>query len=155
MKSRTAPPSPISEVLGEDSKNVASADKMRRYAIWDSWAGIVGGEVAAHARPARWQGNVLVVWVEHPTWIQELGFLKPKMMERLASELPKIPIKDIRFEVGELPPLPEPASKESTSQGRDLTDDELSSIEQAVSEIRDEETRESARRAMIRSYQSK
>ncbi len=155
MKSRMKPPTPISEVLGERSKGKDMADKMRRYAIWDRWADLVGSEVAAHARPARWQGKVLIVRVEHPAWIHELGFLKPQMMEKLTMALPNIAIKDIRFEVGQLPPAPNSASERALSPGRELTPDELGSVEQAVGEIGDEETRESARRAMIRSYQSK
>jgi len=155
MKSRMKPPTPISEVLGERSRGRPMAEKMKRYAIWDRWAEIVGVEVAGHARPARWQGEVLIVRVEHPAWIHELGFLKPRMMENLKTALPNSIIKDIRFEVGKLPPAPDSAPEKAPSPGRELTPDELRSVEQAVGEIADEETRESARRAMIRSYQSK
>ena len=155
MKSRMSRPTPISEVLKEKTSDAHTAERMKRYAIWDRWRSLVGDEVAAHARPARWQGNVLIVRVEHPTWIQELGFLKPQMMERLRGELPKAHINDIRFEVGELPKDPEPESSTQAPPTRKLSESEKDLVHSASAEISDPDIREAAEKAMSKCLSTK
>jgi len=81
-------------------KRLGLSKKMGRYEVWNQWEKIAGPAVASHAKPVRWQGSVLVVAVEHPSWMQELVFLKPTILENVRETIPKIDISDIRFEIG-------------------------------------------------------
>lgn len=154
MRERSGGPSSISEILCETTNKLRMGDKLKRYSLWDRWPEIVGKDIARHARPVRWRGNVLVVRVEHPTWIQELGFLKPEILEKLRGSLKGAPIKDIRFEIGTLPPMEEQGADEKVEQ-KDLTTDEEEFITQASAEIPDPDIREAALRAMSKSFTHK
>jgi len=142
----------IAEILGDAKGRLRIGDNIQRYKIWDLWPDIVGNEVAAHARPARWYGKTLVVRVEHPAWIAELSFLKPQMIEKIRSTVPKASLKDIRYEVGTLPPLPKIADKPKAPICCELDTDEKEFIDQASEEIPDPDIREAAKKAMCKSF---
>ena len=148
MRERMRRPVSITEVLGKSAGRSSMADKFRRYGLWNRWPELVGSEVASHSQPARWQGNTLVVRVEHPAWIQELTYLKPQMIESIKEKLPKTPIKEIRFEVGKLVTVSEEEREGDAVEIRELTADEREFVEQATGEIADPDIREAAERAM-------
>lgn len=143
------------EILGKAAGRLKIDEGMRLYRLWDLWPGIVGASLADHARPMRWQGRNLVIRVEHPAWMQELGFLKQQIREKIDGAFPEAKIRAIRFEVGELPSPPKGATKAAARKLRELDEDELEYIEQALGEIDDPDTKEAARRAMIRGFQGR
>ncbi|MBP6874678.1 MAG: DUF721 domain-containing protein [Candidatus Eisenbacteria bacterium] len=61
-----------------------------------AWERIVGPEVAAHARAIRLQRGILWVEVSGSSWMQHIGFLKPRILEALKREFPDARIKDLR-----------------------------------------------------------
>ncbi len=142
----------IAEILGDTKGRLRISKHIRRYKLWELWPDIVGREIAAHARPARWYGRTLVVRVEHPAWIQELGFLKPQMIEKICSAVPEAKLKDIKYEVGTLPPMPQIASEQEARKPCKLDEDEKEFIDQASGEISDPEVREAAKKAMNKSF---
>jgi predicted nucleic acid-binding Zn ribbon protein len=148
MAERMRRPVSITEVLSESAGRSGMADKFRRYGLWNRWPELVGSEVASHSQPARWQGNTLVVRVEHPAWIQELTFLKPQMIASIKEKLPRTPIKEIRFEVGKLVARNEDGEEVEKVEIRELTADEREFVEQATGEISDPDIREAAEKAM-------
>ena len=152
MRKRLAKPSKIDAILGRTATRLRLSEKIRHYRLWQRWREIVGAPVADHARPERWQGRTLVVRVDHPAWVQELGFLKPQMMEKLREAFPDPAIKEIRFEVGELPDMGDVGLRPPPPPLRALAGEELEFIEQAAKEIPDPDVREAARRAMKRSF---
>jgi hypothetical protein len=68
--------------------------------VWDVWEEAVGAAIAAHARPAAFQGRLLVVHVSGPAWIQELRYHKADIIERLNRCLGSAVVGDIRFRTG-------------------------------------------------------
>jgi hypothetical protein len=154
MRKRCAPPSKIDAILGRSSARLRLGERIRRYRLWQRWRDVVGTAVADHARPARWQGRTLVVRVDHPAWVQELSFLKLQMLEKLREAFPEQAIREIRFEVGELPAEEAPGEPPAPTPPRPLAEEEVEFIEQAAKEIPDADVREAARRAMQRSFGS-
>lgn len=144
----------VAEILDGSSARLKINKGILRYKLWDLWPKIVGPEVAAHARPARWYGRTLVVRVEHPAWIQELGFLKPHMIEKIRSTVPEVKLKDIKYEVGVLPPPTQTAKKAYAPEHRKLDAEEIEFIDQASGEISDPQVREAAKKAMCKSFAS-
>ncbi|MFH1831142.1 MAG: DUF721 domain-containing protein [Pseudomonadota bacterium] len=144
--------STISEILKDSTNRLGIGNNLYRYKLWDLWADIVGAEIAANARPARWYGNTLVVRAQHPAWIQELGFLKSQMIEKIQSVVPKARLKDIRYEVGSLPPMPKIADKTEATICCELDTDEKEFIDCASNEISDPDIREAAKKAMCKSF---
>lgn len=143
----------IADVLAKTTRRAGLHNNMSSYKIWEKWPDITGPSIAQHARPSRWMGKTLVVRVDHPSWMQELSLLKPQMMERIQEAMPRVAPKDIRFEFGELPPLPcSKTSRPGEAELHNLKDDEVEFIDRAAGQIADGEIRDAARRAMARVF---
>ncbi len=144
-----------SDALKGAVKRLGLAKKMTRYEVWNRWEEIAGALICAHAAPSRWQGNTLVVAVEHPSWMQELSYLKGQLIARAREEIPSIDIADIRFEIGKPPPHEEKENKTLDTRPVPLSPDEKEFIEQAALQIKDEGARDTVRRLMTKDFQRK
>ncbi|MFA5811467.1 MAG: DUF721 domain-containing protein [bacterium] len=138
----------VAEILADGRDSLKLRDAIRRYRIWDRWDEIMGKAVADFAQPARWRGKTLIVRVEHPSWVQELTFLKPQMMERIRTMLPEAGVKEIHFEIGQLPPRPKHSKAGRPAEEPQLSADQQEFVDQVTLEIKDPELREAATRAM-------
>ena len=114
-----------------------------------AWKEIVGESVAAQSQPRSIRNRILFIDVIHPTWMQQLQFLKPTLLDQVNAFLGEPLIQDIRFKLGKVsPPLPAPpktllAEDESLDQGT------LNRIENLLREIDDEEVQKSLREVLI------
>jgi predicted nucleic acid-binding Zn ribbon protein len=157
MRARAKRLSSAAEVLGASAGRMGMKDGMRLCRLARRWHEIVGTAVAGHAAPVRVFGKTLLIRVEHPAWMQELGFLKQKIIERVRLESPESGVSGIRFEVGSLDGLAGPPRRAMPAGAapRELSKDDERFIEGAVGEIRDDEIRAAARRAMEASIVSR
>lgn len=69
--------------------------------IESAWAGAVGPDVAAHARPGRFEGGTLTVLVKGSVWLAELrrearAALLPRLREALSRDGGTCPVRAIR-----------------------------------------------------------
>jgi predicted nucleic acid-binding Zn ribbon protein len=55
--------------------------------VMGRWAGIVGPEVAGHARPLAFDDGELVVGTDSTAWATQIRLLAPTLLARLAEEL--------------------------------------------------------------------
>jgi predicted nucleic acid-binding Zn ribbon protein len=78
-------------------KRKGLGSKLAQYALFEDWEQIVGVSLAEKTHPVKMQGNCLVIGTEHPAWIQELQFMKPKLLEKIRENFPKTTISDLRF----------------------------------------------------------
>jgi predicted nucleic acid-binding Zn ribbon protein len=111
-------------------------------AVRERWPAVVGETVARHAAPVRISSGTLVVACSSAAWSSELAMLAPTVAARLRAELQRD--LDLRFEVGELPAVPEPprpalppprpdASEEAGRLTAGVASDELrASLERAI-----------------------
>ena len=97
MSSRSTPPTPLAQVLEKMLEKKGLGGKLAQYALFEEWEKIVGASLAAKTEPLKIQGHQLVIGVEHSTWIQELQFMKPKLLEKIREMFPETTIKDLRF----------------------------------------------------------
>lgn len=143
----------VAELLSKAAKRMRFEDKIVLGKFADCWPEVVGEGMAKHSRPARWKRKILVIMVEHPAWLQELFYLKHKVVERLRSEFPDSGIKDVKMEIGELPAVFSATRPGERYVGfKEVSGEEKEFIEQAAVEIRDPDVREAARRAMMRGF---
>ena len=85
--------------------------------------------------------------------MQELTFLKPRLLEKIQSAIAGPKIMEIRFELGELPEAFQDSTREdTTAKPKTLTNDQKEFIERAAEQIGDDEIREAARRAMSKDF---
>jgi predicted nucleic acid-binding Zn ribbon protein len=67
--------------------------------VWKQWDRVVGEETARNARPAAFNGSILLVHVSSPVWIHHLRFTKEDLLSRLNAALGRRRVSDIKFKV--------------------------------------------------------
>ena len=145
-----AKPKPIRSILEATLKGLEIDVPLKTHSIWSAWKEIAGESVALQTQPRSIRNRILFIDVSHPTWIQQLQFLKPVLLEKVNGFLGESHIQDIRFKLGKIPlPLPSP-SKGPDWKDEKLDEVTLSRIEGLLQKIWDEETRESLRNILIK-----
>ncbi len=86
-------PMPIGELIRELTHRFVEGHPL--YAVWQVWRSEVGEEVARHARPIRLRRGVLTVAVSGSAWMQEVHFMKSRLVERLREAVPGAGLKEI------------------------------------------------------------
>lgn len=129
------------------------ASKFRGCRIWSRWEEITSPGIAQHAQPLHLKRDVLTIKVKNSAWMQELSFLRQEMLTKIKKIDPSAKVKELRFEVGE---LPEAAAKrnnhEITVTTSDLNPDQQVFIDVATASIPDPDIREAAKRAMMKAF---
>ena len=75
-------------------------------ALSRAWDKAVGPRVSRRARPVKLKGSTLIVRVCNSAWMNELQMLSTSIVNQLATNWPEGSVKQLRFEVGTLPPPP-------------------------------------------------
>jgi len=105
------------------------------------WPEIAGPLVSRNATPLSLRNGVLTIVVRNHAWAQELQMGKATMIGRIRETAgERIPVNDIRFAVGSLPPVEE--AENPPSEGATLP---AGPDPEGLSAISDPETRESLR----------
>lgn len=94
---RPTGPHPIKDILGQLQPNRKWDEKLKQYALFFEWPKIVGDKIAAHAEPVLWQGSVLKIEVDHPTWMQEIKMMEEEILQKIRKNYPEILISKIRL----------------------------------------------------------
>jgi len=143
-------PQPLHSILEKTLKTLEIDVPIKSYSIMGAWEEIVGESIATQAQPRSIRGRILFVDVIHPTWMQQLQFLKFTLLEKINAFLGESLIEDIRFKLGKISPtIPAPLKK-------DLLEDEkldkaaLNRIERLLQEIDDMEVKRSLREVLIK-----
>ncbi|HYA94389.1 MAG TPA: DUF721 domain-containing protein [Thermodesulfobacteriota bacterium] len=143
-------PQPIRSILEKTIKSLEIDVPLKTYSILGAWNEIVGESVAAHSQPHSIRNRILFIDVTHPTWMQQLQFLKPTLLEKVNTFLGESLIEDIRFKLGKISsnisPLPQTPSMEDERVDRST----LNRIESLLQGIDDEEVRNSLREVFIK-----
>jgi hypothetical protein len=141
-------PQPLHTILDQTLKGLELDVPMKAYSIWSAWQEIMGAAVALQTRPRAIRNHILFIDVSHSTWMQQLQFLKPTLLEKINGFLGETLIEDIRFKVGKIPqtatPLPEKKEEKLDRQT-------LNRIEQLVEKITDGDVRKGFQELLIKS----
>jgi predicted nucleic acid-binding Zn ribbon protein len=90
----------IGNVIRDMLKNHRLETNTSLIRVWDVWEDAVGEVIAANTRPAAFKGDLLIVNVTSSSWLQQLRFLKPEIMQKINHALGEGPVKDIKFKIG-------------------------------------------------------
>ena len=82
-----AKPKPLRSVLEETLKSLGLKNTLKGYSLWSAWREIVGDSVASNAQPSVIRNRILFLEVSHPTWVQQLQFLQPSLLEKVNGYL--------------------------------------------------------------------
>jgi len=143
-------PQPIRSVLENTLKGLEIDVPLKSYSILGAWNEIVGATVAAHSQPRSIRNRILFVDVTHSTWMQQLQFLKPTLLEKVNTFLGEPLIQDIRFKLGRILPSTPSPSKTDHPRKEDLGEETLERIEKVVQKIEDEEVRKALKDVLMK-----
>ena len=90
-------PGKIGDILHKALESWDLGPKLRRYEAAANWDEIAGPQIAAKSRSKGMQGDILVIEVDHPAWVQELNLMKSLLLKKLKVQHPRANIKDLRF----------------------------------------------------------
>lgn len=93
---------PIGEVIDKVLRQCRPQQDQALLQVWQVWEQAVGQAIAPNARPAAFNGNVLLVHVSSATWLHHLRFLEREMIAKLNTALGGEKVKAIKLKVGEL-----------------------------------------------------
>lgn len=83
---------PAPHAVGELVDGIVAAkgweDRLRTADVLRRWPAIVGETVAAHARPVRLAGGILVVAASDATWATQVRYLAEQIREQVNAQLP-------------------------------------------------------------------
>ncbi len=96
-------PIPIAEVLSELMARRGYARVQAASELQQVWAQTVGSLLAAASVPGNVRRGVLEVIVSNSATLQELTFIKRKIIKDLRRLAPDQKIRDLRFRVGTVP----------------------------------------------------
>jgi hypothetical protein len=144
-------PQPIRSILEKTIKALEIDVPLKVYSIMGAWNEIVGESVAIHSQPRSIRNQILFVEVSHPTWMQQLQFLKPILLEKINHFLGEPPIQDIRFRLGKISPTPLAPLKTHSLEHEKLDQVTLDQIESIVQAIDDESIKRGLREVLIKS----
>ena len=143
-------PQPIRSVLENTLKGLEIDVPLKSYSILGAWSEIVGATVATHSQPHSIRNRILFVDVSHSTWMQQLQFLKPTLLEKVNTFLGEPLIQDIRFKLGRIVPSTPPPSKTDHWRKEDLGEETLERIEKVIQKIEDGEVRKALKDVLMK-----
>jgi hypothetical protein len=143
-------PQSIHSILERTLKSLEIDVPLKTYSIVGAWYEIVGESVAEHSQPRSIRNQTLFIDVTHPTWMQQLQFLKPTLLDQVNAFLGESLIQDIRFKLGKVSaPSPAPP-KTPLMEDEPLDQGTLDRIEKHLQDIDDVEVQKSLREVLIK-----
>lgn len=74
----------------------------RRFVV-DHWGILVGDNIGQVSQAREVNGGLLLVTVRDSTWAHHLSLLKPQILQKINARFESAVIRDIYFQVGDLP----------------------------------------------------
>ncbi len=145
-RSNTKPYSAKSVMAGA-IPNIPLGSCLREYKIKNAWPGIVGKAIAERTHPGGLIKGTLYCVVVSSTWMTELNYQKPIIIEKINKALGMEAVKDLVFKPGVLPDLM-PRPQQPPPAKCTLSD---KTIEEAASKISDNSLRKLVSRVMKKS----
>jgi predicted nucleic acid-binding Zn ribbon protein len=97
---RIPPPKPMADVLSQLLARRGYAQIQTAATCTAAWRTAVGDKLAANTRAGNVKRGVLEVLVRNSATLQELSFVKAKVLKTLKQQVPEQQIREVRFRVG-------------------------------------------------------
>ncbi|MCP4605533.1 MAG: DUF721 domain-containing protein [Proteobacteria bacterium] len=115
--------------------------------IWARWCEIVGEDLAQRVIPRILIAGTLTVAVANSSWMQQLTYLKPTLLDRFAEEVGPNVVKDIRLTLDYSITHHQGRSRTATRPPPETTAPLPLEIAKATDSVKDETLREAMERA--------
>jgi len=132
-------------VLGPMLKQLGIENGVRLERIRNDWPDIFEKSISSHIFPATLKEGELLLHVESPAWMHQLTYYKKEIIRKLSSYA----ITDVRFRLGSI--AKKKQKQEAQKPMRTLSSEEVSFAASVVADIRNEELKDSIRKAIEKS----
>ncbi len=88
--------SDVLQVLLQNSKTPISGQFLR-WKMWSQWPEVVGPTISSQCQPVGFDQGTLLIWVQHPVYIQQLSFLSEQIREKINEFVGRPWVRKIRF----------------------------------------------------------
>ena len=143
-------PRSIGSILEQTLKSLEIDVPLKNYVIWGAWKEIMGESVALQTQPRSIRNRILFIDVSHSTWMQQLQFLKPTLLEKINTFLGDPYFQDIRFRLGKISPIASPPPQTDSLKDETLDRATLNQIETILQKIDDGDVRVGLREVLIK-----
>lgn len=90
----------IGNILSDALNKFRTGSDLELVSIFSIWKNVFGEVIANNSKPAGFKGEILIVYVSSPVWIQELQYYKKNMITKINDALGKELVCDIKFKIG-------------------------------------------------------
>jgi hypothetical protein len=132
-------------------KRLGIDEDVRLARVKNDWHSIFDKPLSSHMSPSRLLEGELLLNVDSPIWMQQLGFCKNEIL----SKLKKYGVRDLRLRVGKVSTKTKDLKGPETSKIKELPAEEVTFLDQLVSAINDDELKGAIRNAAERSFRAK
>ncbi len=132
-------------VLGPMLKQLGIENGVRLERIRNDWPDLFEKSISSHMSPATLKEGELLLHVESPAWMQQLTYYKKEIIRKLSSYA----ITEVRFRLGRI--TKKKQKQEAQKPMRTLSSEEVSFAASVVADIRNEELKDSIRKAIEKS----
>ena len=96
MKKKHQPES-VGDILARMVQQTTLGLNLEQAKIWENWAELVGGHLAAHCTPHNIKDGQLRVTVESAVWMHKLSYIKWDLLKRINRMAGKELVSDLFF----------------------------------------------------------
>jgi len=135
-------------VLDPLLKSLGLESGVRLARIKSDWHGIFDEQITSHLYPVNFSERELLLHVTSPIWMQQFSCLKSEIIKKLSA----YGVQNIRFRLGRIPQREQAISP--AGKALELTRENRFFIAELLSDIRDENLKETIKKAVERSLTS-
>ncbi|MBF0105386.1 MAG: DUF721 domain-containing protein [Deltaproteobacteria bacterium] len=96
---RSASFSSLAEVLKKQLDHITNEQFSSSVSLQKQWVKIVGPTIAGHSHVLYLKKNTLFVAVNNSTWLNELGFMKESIIDKINNTQTQYTIDDVVFKI--------------------------------------------------------
>lgn len=147
-RKRMPRPAPVADLLAAVFRGTPAEHRLREAVIWQVWDAAVGEQIARRARPVAIRDGLLTVAVSNAPWMQQLTYLKKRIIDALNAAVGEELVRDILLKAGRLEEAPQPQPHQPRK--RPLSAAERQQVADQAAAVADPELREAFERLMAR-----
>jgi hypothetical protein len=106
LREHKGPPETMAELMGGLLSRLGGEGRVLEFRVFESYSRVVGDLLRARTLPERVSGTTLFVRVATSALAHEVTLMRAEILERMAVELGKGTITDLRTRVGAIEPQP-------------------------------------------------
>ena len=141
IRKRMPRPAPVAELLAAAFRGTPAEHRLRELKIWQVWSSAVGEQIARRATPVAIRDGLLTVTVSAAPWMQQLTFLKKKIIDKINAAAGEDLVRDILLKAGRVEEAA-PQEPSAPAPKRTLSAEERQLIADQAAAVADPELRE-------------